>query len=79
MVSKVLDRKGVSIMGNKLKVFRIERGITQEELAVRSGVSRQTISTIENDGVGAATTKTLARIAEALGTTVSNLFFAETV
>lgn len=62
-------------MGHKLKLFRIARGMTQEELAQRSGVSRQTISSIENEGVGAATTKTLARLANALDTTVRELFF----
>lgn len=66
-------------MGKKLKKCRIDREMTQEELAQRSGVSRQTISTIENDGADAATTKTLAKIAAALGTTVGELFFEEAV
>lgn len=66
-------------MGKKLKKCRIERDMTQEELARRSGVSRQTIASIEKDGAGSATTKTLAKIAEALGTTVAELFFGENV
>lgn len=66
-------------MGHKLKLFRIERNMTQEDLAERSGVSRQTISSIENEGVGAATTKTLAKLAKALETTVGELFFGESV
>lgn len=66
-------------MGKKLKKCRIDREMTQEELAQRSGVSRQTISSIENDGAAAATTKTLAKIAAALGTTVGELFFEEVV
>lgn len=66
-------------MGHKLKIFRLQRNMTQEELSERSGVSRQTISSIENEGVGAATTKTLAKLAEALETTVGELFFKDTV
>lgn len=66
-------------MGHKLKIFRLQRNMTQEELSERSGVSRQTISSIENEGVGAATTKTLAKLAEALETTVGELFFKESV
>lgn len=66
-------------MGHKLKNFRLQRNMTQEDLAKRSGISRQTISLIENEGVGAATTKTLAKLAEALETTVGELFFKDTV
>lgn len=66
-------------MGHKLKIFRLEREMTQEELAKRSGVSRQTISSIENEGVSGATTKTLAKLAKALETTVGELFFEEGV
>lgn len=66
-------------MGHRLKLFRIKRNMTQEDLAKRSGVSRQTISSIENEGVGAATTKTLAKLAKALETTVGELFFGESV
>lgn len=66
-------------MGHKLKEFRKERRMSQEELAARSGVSRQTISSIENDGTETATTKTLVKIAEALDTTVGELFFGKDV
>lgn len=66
-------------MGSKLKEFRKVKRISQEELANLSGVSRQTISAIENDGAGTATTKTLMKIAAALETTVGELFFGNTV
>ena len=36
-------------MKNRLRVLRAERRWTQEEVAKRSGVSRQTIIAIEND------------------------------
>jgi putative transcriptional regulator len=35
-------------LGNRLKVGRAERGLTQGELAQLAGVTRQTISSIEN-------------------------------
>jgi putative transcriptional regulator len=34
---------------NRLKVFRAERNMTQEELAQRVGIVRQTILSIENN------------------------------
>jgi putative transcriptional regulator len=35
-------------LGNRLKVARAEKSYSQEQLAARVGVSRQTISSIEN-------------------------------
>jgi putative transcriptional regulator len=35
-------------MKNRLRVFRAERGWTQQDLAERAGVSRQTIHSIES-------------------------------
>lgn len=37
------------LLHNKLVVYRAERGWTQEELAKRVGVSRQTIATLEKN------------------------------
>lgn len=36
-------------MTNKIKMFRAERNITQEELAAKIGVTRQTIIAIEKN------------------------------
>lgn len=66
-------------MGGKLKDYRKAKRMSQEELASLSGVSRQTISAIESNGAESTTTKTLAKIAKALGTTVSDLFFGGSV
>ena len=66
-------------MGYKLKEIREEKGITQEELEKASGVSRQTISAIENNDKYQAKTGTLIALARALGTTVDKLFFEKAV
>lgn len=36
------------VLRNRLKVARAERGLSQEQLAAIAGVTRQTISSIEN-------------------------------
>ena len=66
-------------MGYCLKEVREEKGMTQEELAEKSGVSRGTISAIENGTSRATTTKTLVALARALDTTVESIFFTERV
>lgn len=66
-------------MGYRLKEIREEKNMTQEELEKKSGVSRQTISAIENNDKYQAKVGTLMALAEALETTVDNLFFAKAV
>ena len=66
-------------MGYRLKEIREQRGFTQEELERTSGVSRQTISAIENNDNYQAKTGTLIALARALSTTVDNLFFEKAV
>ena len=62
-------------MGNKLKEAREAAGMTQEQLAQKSGISRTTISAIENDTDKVTSTKTLLALAKALNTTVKHIFF----
>lgn len=62
-------------MGNRLREFRLKMKMSQEELEEKSGVSRGTICSIENDPNYNTTTKTLAKLATALGTTVDQIFF----
>lgn len=66
-------------MGNKLKEFREKKGLTQNELAEKSNVSRVTISQLEQGIEKNTTTKTLLKLAVALETTVDNIFFADSV
>ena len=65
-------------MGYMIKEAREAAKLTQEELAQKSGVSRGTISALEN-GTTKITTKTLVNIAKALNTTIDKIFFADVV
>lgn len=66
-------------MGNRLKEYREKKGISQVQLAQLSGVSRGTIWALENDNAKTTTTRTLAKLADALGTTVGHIFFSDNV
>lgn len=66
-------------MGYKIKEVREAKGMTQAELARISGISRVTISALENGVVRNTTSKTLLKLAEALETTVDHIFFADAV
>lgn len=58
---------------NKIREMRREKGLLQEQLAKKCGVSRQTINAIENNKYDP--TLTLAfKLAQELGTTVDELF-----
>lgn len=59
----------------RLKEVREKNGITQEELAEKSGVSRATISLIESGRADCVKTDTLAKLADALEKKASDLFF----
>lgn len=65
-------------MGYKIREFREKAGMSQEELAEKSGISRVTISKLETGG-STTTTKTLCSIAAALGVPVNKIFFDESV
>ena len=62
-------------MGFRIKERREELKMTQEELAQKSGVSRQTISSIETGKYENVLVGTLAAIATALDTTVDKIFY----
>lgn len=63
----------------KIREHREAIGMTQEELAKASNVSRGTIVALESGKNKTTTTKTLDRIAKALGTIVDQIFFAKDV
>lgn len=64
-------------MNNKIKEKREEKKITQEELAIRSGVSRTTISDLENQKDINITNSTMKKIAiDGLQSSVMDIFFS---
>ena len=60
-------------MDNRIRELRKAAGVSQEELAKRCGVSRQTINAIENNKYD-PTLSLAFSLAKALGTTVDALF-----
>ena len=61
-------------MQNKIREIRKKKGLTQEELAKKAGVSRGWICGLENGYYTVTSTKTLKKIADALGKKVSDIF-----
>ena len=66
-------------MGYRVREIREQKRMSQEELEQKSGISRQTISAIENDRAGDVKVGTLRALANALETTIDNLFFEKAV
>lgn len=64
---------------NKVKYYREKQGMTQEELATESTVSRTIISDLENNKKTVITNITMQKIADALGKKVTTIFFPKSV
>lgn len=64
---------------NKLKAFREKRGMSQQELAEKSGVSRTTIVMLENNEAKVVKTDTLLKLAATFGVPVTRIFFTKEV
>ena len=62
------------VLRNRVKLARIEKNLSQEELATMIGVSRQTIISIEK-GTYCPSTKLALILAAALDKTVEELFY----
>ena len=62
-----------------IKKLREERGLTQKELSVKSGISRNLIARLESGDIQNTTTDTLFKIANALGVKAENHFFEDNV
>lgn len=61
---------------NRLKLARVERDLTQAELADLVGVTRQTIGLIEGGGYN-PTLNLCVRLARATGKTLDDLFWIQ--
>lgn len=62
-------------MPSNLKYYRETKGFTQEELAKKSEVSRNTISSIETDANINITYNVMKKLANALDESVEDIFF----
>ena len=61
-------------MGNNLKNLRIRAGLTQKELAEKTGITQGKISTYEKaDNLNNVTVGNMSRIAEAIGVTIDEI------
>ena len=67
---------GAGKLGNRLRVARAERALSQDQLAQKVGVTRQTISSIET-GLYCPSALLAFRLAETLGKRVDEVFFLE--
>lgn len=66
-------------MEYKVKEIRERKGLSQESLSKKSGVSRAIISGLESGAVKETSTRTLAKVAKALDVRVSDIFFDDNV
>jgi len=66
----------MNVVGNNIKRFRENEGITQEELALKSGLPQGYINQLEN-GKRRYTQKTLELIAESLSVPIIEFFKEE--
>ncbi len=72
-MEKILDSSSIDdLIAERLKILRNERGWSLDELARRSGVSRATLSRLENSEVS-PTASVLGKLAAAFGMTISRL------
>ena len=65
-------------LANRLRVARAEQRLSQEQLASLAGVTRQTISSIENGQYGPSALLAFI-LASRLGKSVTELFYLEGV
>ena len=63
-------------MEYRIRFYREELNLYQQDLAQKAGVSRATISGLESGSITVTTTDTLIKIANALGRKVSEIFLA---
>jgi putative transcriptional regulator len=72
----VSSKMGVERLGNRLRVARAERRLSQEQLASLAGVTRQTIGSIENEQYVPSALLAFV-LASRLGKPVDELFYIE--
>lgn len=69
-------RRCKTLKNKKIKIARIERDMSQDDLAKAVGVTRQTIGAVENGSYN-PTLKLCIAICKATGKTLNDLFWEE--
>lgn len=67
--------EGGEVMETHLKEYREKSGLSQDELAEISGVSRDVILGFESGIINVTTTNTMKKLADALNVKVTAIFF----
>jgi putative transcriptional regulator len=67
--------KEVNKMSLNVKLIRIKKGLKQYELAEKVGISRYSLSALENGKVKHPSIKTMKKICKELDATPEELFF----
>ena len=62
---------------NKIKSYRSQMGLSQDQLAEKSGVARTIISQLETGTRTVITSETMLKLAKALDSSVSDIFLLE--
>lgn len=62
-------------MGLKLKIARIKKGMKQDELCKIVGISRSTLSQLENEKISNPSRDLMIKLSNALDVSVIDLFF----
>lgn len=61
-------------LGDRLRMYRTKKRMSQEDLAKASGVSRQTIAKIEIGAIKSSTSATIVKLAKDLDVAMDSLF-----
>lgn len=64
-------------MRNRVRERRLSLGLTSADLADRAGVSRRVVGLIDREDDHTPSGTVMLKLAEALGTTVQDLFWSE--
>lgn len=74
-----MNESEVKKVGYRIREIRESIGMSQAELCEKSGITRATIWKLETGDNEVTTSKTLLKIADALGVTVGELFLPREV
>ncbi len=74
---QIIQKRMCSMKNKRLKIARIELDMSQEDLAKKVGVTRQTIGAIESGSYN-PTLKLCTEICRATGKTLNDLFWEDT-